>query len=263
MFVRFDQDGVQAEICLDETYKNNSPFEDWFAVSLDEFNPETQEFSLVDGVPTIVTKASEPFTEALPYLIYDFLQDYSGSDTDWPGSIIFPEQLDTHLPKRTTIAFGERIQTVYYSDDTYSTEVIKVDYVFTRDELGYLLYKTRTISWKKTDGNWCPRTKVCKIPVSSDTERLREIKTRRENIIDGLKGLAAEMGITERILELFSLYQLQTDLYIQTGSKALYESILNDTTTVWLDGTLPNGFNAREALLLHLNIGIVEQLEIS
>jgi hypothetical protein len=261
MFVRFDDAGVQAELCLDELYKNSSPFDNWFDVSAEEFNPITQEFSLVEGVPTITTKENQTSADTPYYLVYDFIEGGYESETDWPGRIIFPEQLDTYLPKKTTITFGERVQTIYYSDETYSTEIIKVDYVFTRDELGYLLYKTRTISWKKTDGNWCPKTKVCKIPVASETEKLREIKTRRENIIDGLKGLAAEMSLTERILELFSRYQLETDLYIQTGSRSLYESIENDTTTLWLNGLLPNGFNAREALLLHLAIGIVEQPE--
>lgn len=193
----------------------------------------------------------------LPYKIYDYVNHKEGDETEWPGAIIFPEQLNIHLPKKSLIQFGERINSTYYRDQSYTDPVIKVDYVFHRDIDGYLLYKERIISWQKTDNSWCPNTKQLVIPVSSEIEREREIKQRRNNIIDGLKGLAAEMGITNYMLELFSTYQLEENLYVESGSDALYRAIENDTTTPWLNSILPNTFQARFALLLHLQHGII------
>lgn len=257
MYVAFDELGQQKDICEDLGYTNLFPEYDWRKTDL-AIDLSAQRFALEDGEIKVIE-----FVDAPPasYLIYDFIHDYQGDRTASPRHIIFPEQLDIYPPKRSYIAKGERTKTIYFSDDTYSTSIIKVEYVFNRDEKGLLLSKTRTISWKLDNGHWAAETKPYTIPVSSETERLQEIKIRRENIIDGLKGLAAEMGITDYILELFKAYQLECDLYKNSGSALLYKAIKEETNIPWLDARLPNGKVARAALLLHLEVGVTEPFD--
>ena len=223
---------------------------------------EDQQVWVVEGKyytnEDLIEEEHKSLIEKVPYyLIYDYIDDAGLSNTDWPGRIIFPDQLDRYLPKKSFIAFGERVKTLYFTDETYTKSIIKVEYTFNRDAEGYLKDKIRTIFWKKSDETWCPKKKVLNIPVSSETEKQREIKIRRRNIIDGLKGLAGEMNITDRILELFALYQSEEALYVESGNNALYNAIQNDVVTTWLDSPLPNGLIARIALLLHLQHGIV------
>ena len=143
-----------------------------------------------------------------------------------PGSIIFPEQLNKNLPKEPNIYLGERRQTIYYDryeDGQYQDPIIKIAYAFKRDDTGLVFEKIKTIVWCLESGKWSSQTQQDSIPVVSESVKLQEIKRRRSNIIDELKGLAkkfstAEIPLEAKILEVFEENQLLINSYIDAGS---------------------------------------------
>lgn len=181
-----------------------------------------------------------------------------------PGDIIFPEQLNRDLPKQTIIELGERRQSIYYDryrDGEYLDPIIKVDYVFNRDERGFVFEKVRTISWCLEDGTWSQQTQKDFIPVVSQAEQITELKRRRENIINELKGLAKKYSTTQlpleaKILEVFEANQVLINSYIDAGSPKFRDAI-SISTEPWLDEVVvATGNTSRDILLSYLSIGL-------
>ena len=181
-----------------------------------------------------------------------------------PGSIIFPEQLNKNLPKEPTIYLGERRQTIYYDryeDEQYKDPIIKIAYAFKRDDAGLVYEKIRTIVWCLESGKWSSQTQQDSIPVVSEALKLQEIKRRRSNIIDELKGLAkkfstAEIPLEAKILAVFEENQLLINSYIDAGS-AKFRNAIASSSESWLDAVVPaTGNKSRDIIVSYLSIGL-------
>lgn len=233
--------------------------------SYQDLNEQGQQAWTVDGKfytsPELVLDTFQNLIEEAPYfLIWDFMDVPDDFDkTQHPGDIIFPQQLKQYLPKKSFMSFGERVKSLYFTNKAYNKAVIRVEYVFHRDEAKLKLLKiVQTIAWKLSDGTWSPAVKVMEIPVTDPNEQSRELKRRRGNIIDQLKGLAVSMDIGDYVLQLFERFLLEESLYVQAGSQALYKAIRDDEDLDWLNANLPNGFPARATLLSYLSIGLAK-----
>ena len=182
-----------------------------------------------------------------------------------PGSIIFPENLTKHLPKKQFIALGERIKTIYFDRfevDTFIEPIIKVDYKFNRDSEGYMLSKERTISWRTEDNRWSDRIQYDVIPITSNQQKLAEIERRRNNIIDEVAGLSRDIGLKSALADLYYRYVTEINLYIKSGSSSLAIAIKNNVDLEWLENPTPSNPNktVRQFLVEYFSIGTIEPI---
>lgn len=202
------------------------------------------------------------------YKIYRYIdpEDQPQNLSKHPGSIIFPDQLNRNLPKRTDIILGERRRTTYfdrYENDQFIEPIIEINYHFERDQQGLVFEKMRSIAWMLESEAWSEETQVDYIPVVGAAEKLAEIKRRRYNIISELKGLAkkfstAENQLERRILEIFEENQLLINTYIDAGSSKFRNAIQN-SDQAWLDVVIPaTGNKSRDVLTQYLSIGLVQ-----
>lgn len=198
------------------------------------------------------------------YKIYRYipLEQIPYSLSVHPGSIIFPDGLNRNLPKKTFIALGERVKTIYfdrYIDDRFTEPIIKIDYTFNRDDRGLLIDKQRIISWRLEDETWSHWTQTDVIPVTSNAEKLAEIKRRRTNIVSEVAGLSKDIGLLSAIGDLYSRYALQINKYIESGLPDLRNAIGSNTDLSWLDNQTSNpNVTVRQFLMNYFSIGIWE-----
>ena len=189
-----------------------------------------------------VTEANQELVSQQPkYKIYRYVNKPVDSYAH-PGSIIFPENLNKHLPKKQFIALGERRKTIYFDrveEGIYQEPIIKVDYKFNRDELGYLFSKEREISWRLEDDTWSDEVQLDLIPVASSQERLDEIKRRRSNIILEAAGLSKDIGLETAMSELYDKYLTEIELYKNSGSPSFARALEEDRELSWLDEPTP------------------------
>lgn len=178
------------------------------------------------------------------FKIYRYINpEFAAHPDDFPGHIIFPDSLNKSLPKQNTILDGERINSTWYDswDNTngFQDEIVKIDYVFFRDTDGFLEHKVKTVSWQLENDTWSPITQTDTIPVTSNTDRLEEIRKRRANVVVEVKGLAQDIGLAQGIKDIYNTYMNEVSLYIEAGEPDLKDAILADTTHTWLDNLTP------------------------
>lgn len=200
------------------------------------------------------------------YKIYRYVGLSMGSHcpSTHPGHIIFPDQLNTNLPKKSDIIYGERRRSVYYDrveDKQYIEPIIKIDYAFKRDEMGLVYKKLRTISWMLESDKWSTEVQTDVIPVISEASKLLEIKRRRYNVVTELKGLAKkysteQFNLEGKTLEIFEEFQLYVNSYIDAGSAKLRNAIAQYDAD-WLDAVNPEtGNKPRDIFLKYFSIGL-------
>jgi hypothetical protein len=248
LLVKFDKEGIQAALA-DETLDLN---EEWKECP-EDFDPATQQLRLVKGKIVIGPLAEQ---KAAPHYL---LWEYVSNATDyyaWPGDVPFDI---LGLYPRYFVGMGFRKKTIHYANRDATGPVVKLEYDFILDEGQQSLKESPLkISFMMSDGNWSQRIKPILRTYDTPLEKQKELRARRANIIDELKGLAAQMGISPVILELIKKFQLQVDRYVESGSADLFKAIRDDTTLPWLAGNLPNRAPARAALLRYLIVGLME-----
>lgn len=184
-----------------------------------------------------------------------------------PGHIIFPQQLNTNLPKKVDLRRGERRRSTYYDrvvDNRYIEPIVKIDYAFHRDEFGLVHQKLQTISWMLENEKWSSSVQTDRIPVVSEAEKLLEIKRRRLNIVTELKSLGKkystpEFDLSGKTLEIFEEFQLLINSYVDAGSTKLRNAFLTNKAE-WLDEVNPvTGNKPRDIFVAYFSIGVQKQ----
>ena len=200
------------------------------------------------------------------FKLYDFVEPELATDRyQAPTHVIIPQNLSVDLYPNKTMHLGERISTTWYAkfeDDHFEEPVVRMDYRFDRDESGLLTGRLMTINYMLKDGTWSKETKSRYKHVINTDDRLREIKGRRSNIVNDLKGRAKDFGISGVIGQLFDEYLALIALYIESGSPKLRDAIANNSQEQfsWLDTELDKslGGSIRNLLISMFNIGVNE-----
>lgn len=195
------------------------------------------------------------------YKIYAFvpLEDMPTSLSTPPFAVDFKTGLVTNLLKETVIFRGERINSSYYAKYNQALQelenlILKVDYTFDRDEEGLLVRKTKLISWMLEDGTWGDSTKKEVSYMIDEREKLREIKIRRSNLVDELKGLGRQVGLSEKLIPFFEEYQVLINQYVDSGSHNLRDAIAA-SQEAWLDEIIvQTGNKPRDVLIDYFSI---------
>lgn len=181
-------------------------------------------------------------TQSNEYVIYDLVDSVQIDKTKQPKHIIFPEGLNQNLYKQYNLYYGDKVQTIYYSgfnleDGTVFNPVVKIDYTYHRDTDHSLMYKERTFSWFKRDGNWGTDTYTDIVPYTTTYAKQRELELVRENIEQEARALAVSLGLGDAISEMYELYQNQIRSYVITGSPKFSQTLstLSPLTHPWLE----------------------------
>ncbi|MGL6343271.1 MAG: hypothetical protein ACRC80_29550 [Waterburya sp.] len=229
-----------------------------FPIQLHEDHPwvkELREKEALYGKLDLSDREPEVIIQPLKYRIYNYIE--TEDPCKFPGNIIFPDSLDTYLPKTQKIFFGERVKTTYF-DPTSKESVIQVDYKFNRDKKGFLLSTERSISFYLEDGSVAERKKEHLIPVASQFEQLDELKRRRANIVAEVQSLAFDFNLVEQMNEIYNVQTTNISRYQETGSPFFKNFLAADTNRAWLNApsTIP-GKTIREVLIMYFSIGLL------
>ena len=196
------------------------------------------------------------------YKIYRYIEPWQlpQSLDIHPGHIIFPESLNKNLPKKQFIALGERVKTIFFArfeENVFVEPIVKIDYRFNRDESGLLNNKVRTIQWRLSDDTWSERKQTDVIPVTSNENKLREIKRRRRNIVSEVAGLSKDIGLESALTDLYSRYAIEINQYLESGLPSLRDAIASNTDLSWLDRETSNpNVTVRQFLVKYFSIGV-------
>lgn len=106
-----------------------------------------------------------------------------------PFDIDFVTGLTIKLHRKQTLVKGEVTKEEYYvnfNGTTYSDEIVEEVHTFTRNSLGFALYRTTTIKWYTEFGNHCPETKTW-VKFYDGLQTIEEGISRRGNIVKYLQ----------------------------------------------------------------------------
>lgn len=226
--------------------------------TFDESHPNTialRSWEQENGKLDLSDRQPEPIIEPQRYLIYNYID--ADDHYKFPGYIVFPDSLDTYLPKKQKILYGERTQTLYF-DGITNESVIQVDYKFNRDNRGLLISNERSISFYFEDGSIAPQKKVHLIPAASQNEQLEELKRRRINIVAEVQSLALSFNLMKEMNELYDTQSTAILRYLETGSPLFKNFLKTDNTRNWLKApsTVP-GKTIRDILISYFSIGLL------
>lgn len=174
-----------------------------------------------------------------------------------PLSLDYTKALKIRLKRKMTFVKGELQKVEYHPDATVNPDgsitydngaVVREDYTYTRDAIGLALSRTLTITWICQDDSDHPTTKTM-IKVYNRSQRMKEGKRRRGNVVDDLEVLVAALLIETELENQGNDIDATVNLgrgftttygdeirdYVQVGKKDILQSVLDDTTYTWLN----------------------------
>lgn len=171
--------------------------------------------------------------------------------------------LPIHLHAERTFDKGELQAVTWYTDNTLTTPVLKVDIVYFRDTFDFPTHRVTTRTWYNEDGSLNPNTSV-RTKYYDTVSQQGEVKKRRENNILNMQAQTLSyMVITEggdplAVLALGKAYMDTVDTeinkYIKSGSTALSDAIVNNITEAWMDNIVPGDvITIRDYMLAELS----------
>lgn len=243
-----------------------------------EANLEGEFFLVADDI----TQAEKDYIDAIEYpikkrlRINSLLRVYSDPFQD-ALNVDFISGLTVKLHRKSILVKGEcRSEEFYLNFDgtTYSTLIVKEESTYTRDALGFPIYKDVKISWVCEDGSFHSKTKEWR-KYYSQLEKIQEGKTRRGNLLDNLQmpciGLISYAllghfnGSPEVILEgrrFLADYALEFKVFVDDSNKEII-SCLNNPQHIryasvsnysWIDSMTPYGVTIRQFIINELTI---------
>lgn len=186
---------------------------------------------------------SEP--DISEYRMYDYMVEHLKTNV---RDIDFKTELTHRLTKRTTMVGGAPTACVYYSDDTYTTEICRIDYVFHRDSLGLLTKKEMTLKWYLKTGELSSVTKdLSKYydPVYDAAYRISENRLMRDNntkncllgvqgYLVQVKGVSIMQSLASGI-QFIRTHKAEIDDYVETGDVEKLKRVIDTTPLVWFE----------------------------
>jgi hypothetical protein len=175
--------------------------------------------------------------------------------------------LSTNLFPKRFFNKGELYKTEWYADEEFTDLIINVDIVYTRDHIGFPLYRNTTRTWYMENGDPHPTTKITKKIYSNDlTDQINEGIKRRQNLYNGIQMPIVGMMMgsmpplegesvkdwQERVLRIgrnfLAQYKEQFTAFIEESNAVIYK-VLEESQEKWLD--FPNGYGGtiREYIL--------------
>lgn len=204
--------------------------------------------------PEFLTEV-EVWTTGQAYKIYDYLAEKVENPHLLPKGVLFPEQLDCNLFKDYVLYYGDRVLTIYYQGYDTETEalsnpLVKISYVYYRDSNHYLKYIERTFHWMLNNGTWSPNTYSDTQAFTNPSHKAKELAVVRSNIIEEAQGFAKFLGLTSQMLQIYTTFAAEVNLYEKVGSTTLSLAVANAGEGFeWLDYKTPDNVTTLRAFL--------------
>lgn len=150
---------------------------------------------------------------------------------------------------------------------TYTDLIVREEFVYTRDSIGFALYRTQKITWFREDGTAHPDTKT-RLKLYERDERMREGQRRRANITDKLAMDLSEWLVATQTQEpdvqkridmgraFMRAHKIGFDMFVDAAAKDILYEIRDDTNVAhaWLDQEKTTGVTVRKWMIDVLNI---------
>lgn len=242
----------------------------------------TGDYSTAEAITEVMGEFEEPEVEPEPepdpvppsVKVYRFVRGDVSDFSTPPFELDYITSIDGRLhPTNSVIVDGEVRRTDYYAEAsmdaygavTYSDLIVREDFVYTRDAIGFARTRVQTISWYLEDDTPHADTKV-RTKLYERDESMREGVRRRSNIGDKLAmDLAGWLYVTQTQLanpqaridlgrEFMRQYKLSFDMFIDASSSQILYDVRDDASNAWLNSYLAPGLTIRAKILDDLNI---------
>lgn len=196
-----------------------------------------------------------------------------------PQALDYTRSLSTRLRRKETFVKGELRKVEFHPDATVEPDgsityangpVVREDYEYVRDPIGFALSRMLTITWLRKDGSDHP-VKKTRPKVYNFSQRMREGKRRRGNIVDELEVIVAGLlletelanngddvqATVEHGRNFTSTYAADIADYVAVGLQTLLTSVSTDDQYPWLDNmpaSLGGTLTIRAVVLATLDI---------
>jgi hypothetical protein len=197
------------------------------------------------------------------------------SRLDPPFDVDYITQSSVRLhPTNSIVVDGEIRRVDYYATAAppnsmgiveYSDLIVREDFAYTRDQMGFARARTQTITWFREDGSPHQSTKQ-RVKFYENDESLREGQRRRRNITDTLSmtvtgwlvatqtQLASGQARIQMGRDFMAAHKQSFDMYADASDAGILYAIRDDQAHAWLDGLMAPGLTVRAKILDDLNI---------
>jgi hypothetical protein len=238
----------------------------------------------LEAIELVLGEITEPYVDPDPpadpappaVKLYRYVDANAIADISHPPHTLdYITGIDGRLhPTNSIIVDGEIRRTDYYASATppdaqgivtYDDLVIREDFAYTRDSIGFARARVQTITWFTEDDEPHPETKQ-RLKFYENDESLREGQRRRRNITDTLSmnvtgwlvaTQAQHASMQARIQmgrDFMAHHKLTFDMYADASDPAVLYAVRDDVTHPWLDDNIAPSLTVREYVLDTLNI---------
>jgi hypothetical protein len=221
--------------------------------------------------------------EAQYWKIYDFISDKAKYDTTKPPlSLDFRTSLSIVLHRKSTVIKGECTTEEYYENCsvnaqgnlTYTNLIVSEHHAFTRDPLGFPVFRKSHVHYYDKNGIESSETKNW-TKFYSPLEKIQEGKTRRSNLVDNLQmpviglisiAMNGTMNPSNAVIlagrKFLFDYKKEFDAFIDESNKEIVYCLSNPANTnyasvskyPWINSMTPYGVTIRQFLMGELTI---------
>lgn len=196
-----------------------------------------------------------------------------------PHTLNYITGIDGRLhPTNSIIVDGEIRRIDYYANASppnaqgvvvYDDLVIREEFVYARDAIGFARARVQTITWFTEDDEPHASTKQ-RVKFYENDESLREGQRRRSNITDTLAmtltgilvatqtSIPTMQGRIDVGREFMRYWKTSFDMFTQASSAQILYDVRDDAVHAWLDTPIAAGATIRSKILDDLNIWNLE-----
>lgn len=220
----------------------------------------------------------------IPYWkIFDYVADKKKFDTTQPPiDLDFRSGLTTMLHRKSQVVKGECLKEEYFQSCsvdqlgnlTYTNLIVSEHHVFTRDPLGFPVFRSSHLKYYDKNGTASGPIKSW-VKFYSQLEKIQEGKTRRGNLVDNLQmpciGLIS-LALTGSPVPSSSViltgrgflydYKKEFDAFVDESNREIVSCLQNPTNSKyasaskypWINSMTPYGVTIRQFLISELTI---------
>lgn len=193
---------------------------------------------------------------------FDSPNEYLNTCCHNPTGLNYRTGLRRRLYNKDTIVKWELVKRRWYanyeaSTETYSDEILYVDFAYTRDTNWLAIQRTKVITRLYFDDTECPDKKTMIKYYTTPRAKEEEIQKRRKNLIHSVKGMGYWTPFESILADFTDSIKDMIERFILRWGSELRDYIVNldgtDQQYAWIDQDLW-GYTARQVILSELDI---------
>ena len=201
------------------------------------------------AAPTSISKTggqTTPDPRTLPQAValYRYLPGLLlDNELEPPQHLDYRVAVNSRLFTRKQVMYGELVSLEFFGrydpeGEVFEDLIVGEAHTYVRNAENYAIKRDIVISWYKNDGTPHSDTKV-RTKFYDNQGQINELKRRRENIIDWLRGVfVGHPQLEPAVRDLLERLTFPVTDYIQTGSNMLRQQVIG-ASEAWLDSQMP------------------------